>query len=109
MINLSEFESSNSRSKDVKRNKKERVKSNKDDFYRLDSDLSDFKSNQKKQKKPVKGDNAYNSAVSYVSGRLKEYYKDALEQNHVIAYALGHLANDLVINVWNTYSTWYLN
>ena len=57
----------------------------------------------------MNGDNAYDSAKSYVSARLKEYYKDALLAKHVFAYAIGHLANDLVINVWNTYSTWYMN
>lgn len=25
----------------------------------------------------------------------------------VFAYAVGHLMNDLVIQVWNSYGTWY--
>lgn len=44
----------------------------------------------------------------YATGKNREY-KDALNMKHVIAYAFGHLTNDLVIVVWNTYSAWYLN
>ena len=47
--------------------------------------------------------------ANYNTGRNNSYFKDALNQNQVIAYAIGHLANDLIINVWNTYSTWYMN
>lgn len=45
----------------------------------------------------------------YVTSRHNPYFKDALELQHVFSYSIGHLANDLIINVWNTYSTWYMN
>lgn len=45
----------------------------------------------------------------YQTGRNTEKFKDAMTAKQVFAYAIGHLANDLVINVWNTYSTWYMN
>ena len=45
--------------------------------------------------------------MNFRTGRNNPYYKDALGKWHVAAYAIGHLANDLIINVWNTYSTWY--
>jgi Na+/melibiose symporter-like transporter len=35
-------------------------------------------------------------------------YKDALTKSQVFAYAVGHLMNDLVIQVWNSYQSWYL-
>ena len=38
----------------------------------------------------------------------KAKYKDALELKHVIAYATGHLPNDLVITIWNSYCAIYL-
>ena len=38
-----------------------------------------------------------------------EVFKDALETNHVIAYSIGHLPNDLVLMIWASYSTVYLN
>lgn len=41
--------------------------------------------------------------------KLEHDYKDNLQGKHVAAYAAGHLANDLIINMWNTYSPWYLN
>jgi len=40
---------------------------------------------------------------------MEHDYKDNLERKHVAAYAVGHLPNDLIINMWNTYSPWYLN
>lgn len=47
--------------------------------------------------------------TNYATGRPVDKFKDALNSKQVFAYAIGHLANDLVINVWNTYSTWYMN
>jgi Na+/melibiose symporter-like transporter len=38
-----------------------------------------------------------------------EYFKDALNTNNVIAYSIGHLPNDLIIMIWSSYSTIYLN
>lgn len=35
-------------------------------------------------------------------------YKDALQRKHVIAYSLGHMANDLIYAVWNAYATLFL-
>ena len=35
-------------------------------------------------------------------------YKDALEPIHGVAYAVGHLANDLVISIWQQYSALYM-
>jgi len=38
-----------------------------------------------------------------------EKFKDALERRHVLAYATGHLSNDLVIAIWSSYSALFLN
>jgi len=38
-----------------------------------------------------------------------EKFKDALEPKHCLAYATGHLSNDLVINIWSSYSSLFLN
>ena len=124
MINLSDFSNNsfdrekkkliNRIEKSIKDSRSGSMK--KDNFYRLETEENDiayismFKSNTKKgQKIPVKGDTAYDTGKSYVSARLKEYYKDALENKHVFAYSIGHLANDLIFTLWSTYSTWYMN
>ena len=36
-------------------------------------------------------------------------YKDALDWRHVLAYSMGHLANDLYITIWEAYSVFYLS
>ena len=53
-------------------------------------------------------DKNYNTG-NYKTGRDNDYFKDAVELRHIFAYSFGHLANDLVITIWNTYATWYLN
>ena len=62
-----------------------------DDYFQLDSNQDKFDSD------------------NYTTGRKGDYFRDALVFKHVLAYSMGHLANDLIINVWNTYSTWYMN
>ena len=40
------------------------------------------------------------------SGDIK--YKDSLSRKHILAYAFGHFANDLILQIWYSYSTLYL-
>ena len=35
-------------------------------------------------------------------------YRDSLYTHHIIAYAVGHFANDLIYHVWNDYQSLFL-
>jgi len=91
---LSDFDSETSKqlliSRIEKSIKEGRTEADEDDYFKSAPVLLDkYKSN-------------YETAVN-------REFRDAIKTKHIIAYSLGHLANDLVITMWNTYSPWYLN
>ena len=105
--------------------KPKKRKSSNDDYLRVKSDdendsskgyvsqveLSEFGSNQSRLnfvEKAASSSKETGPALRKMKTYSKAKYKDALEPIHVVAYAIGHLANDLVISIWQQYSALYM-